>query len=163
MTVLTTILIAVLVLRRTKLAAMVVAATVSGHIVVSSYWPVSSPVSQTIMLTAITLMLAFATARHWKKEDKEVSKYIAWLSFGALILSFLKLMVFSTINNIAIHNAVQDVIASCVDWVSMAAIACLLLLPDKPESLHDMVRSLYGGFTRIRDRIILLTDRVRYK
>ena len=164
MTILTIALLAVLILRRTKLTVLVASAALTGELIVSSWSPIASlelsQASQGLWMTGINVLLAFLCALHWRSNNNEVSKYITWLAFAAACFSFTRLIVFSSITDVALHSSVQGSLASCVDWITMAAIACLLFLPDKSVTIYDLVRNIVSGFIWIRDGVYLLSDRV---
>ncbi len=161
MTTITIVLIAVLVIRRTKLSALVVSAALAGEAVLSHWSPIYSQVHQGLWLIGLNLLLAFGCVVHWKNNNNEVSKCITWLAFAAASLSFTRLIIFSTVDNVGLHESMQGALTECFDWVTMAMAACLLLLPDKPVYLNDLVRNLSARAVRVRDSLDILTNRVR--
>ncbi len=158
MTTLTIILLAVLVIRRTKLAVMVTVATLAGEAVVSSYSQINQ-VDQGLWVTGICILLALACKVHWKNNNNEVSKYITWLSFAVAGLSFARVSAHGVLIDPVQYIWAQNLILALVDWTSMVAIACLLILPDKPVFLHDMAANIRHGVTWVRDSVYLFSNK----
>ena len=149
MTTLTIILLIVVAIRRTRLSFLVGFATVGADLASGPLSLATDQLDQWFIVTGFAVLLVVVSLVHWRKEDKEVSKYITWFAFAVLAISFINLTVFGFVSDHIWHDRIQEVLDSCVDWIAMASIACLLFLPDRPESLHELVRSLYARFVRM--------------
>jgi hypothetical protein len=157
MTYLALILIAVVVIRRTKLSGMVLSAALLGGLV-ESLVSVDMLTSVTAM-ASINALLTFGCLWHWKGSDYKVAGYITFLSFGCLCLSFTQLFVFSNISDSHLHILIQDILLGIVDGVTFIIAMLILTQEDRAYDLHDITSSFKSYLHRFSSVFSLSRNR----
>lgn len=140
------LMILALVVRRTKIAAIVASGFVASELVAYTSLDV---VSMLIVCTSINVFIALGCIKYWRDEGDNIGAWMTLMTSIAAVLSFLKLATIGVVSGPELHNSIMNTANELLIGVTMCIIALLLLLPSKPWPLHELFADIKHGISRV--------------
>lgn len=157
MTVLTMILVAVLLIKKTPLAAIVASGAVVSGLLVNSDIVITDYLNKIIILASINAVLTFSILSIWERTRTDIAKILSILGVAFLCLSFAQLFTYANVLDASLHDSYQTSISGLFDYLTMIVIAMLLF--HKDDAGREYARDFWFSVCRFANRYRNISNR----